>query len=80
MGNVKVELNKEGVRALLRSEELRMICKEYADLAASKLGAGYSTSDYIGRNRVNASVGAETKEARQENMENNTILKAVQSS
>lgn len=71
------ELNYEGVGQLLKSEEMKNICKSYADAAARKLGDGYSVSTYTGKTRVNASVRAESFEARKENSQNNTILKAV---
>ena len=71
------ELNYEGVGQLLKSEEMKNICKSYADTAVRKLGDGYSVSTYTGKTRVNASVRAETFEARKENSQNNTILKAV---
>lgn len=77
---VKIELNREGVRSLLRSEKALEMCSKYADDAVKKLGDGYETSEYIGRNRVNASVAAVTPAARKENSENNTILKAVYAS
>ena len=78
--NVKVKLNREGVKALLKSEEMQSICKRYADDALSKLGGGYEVSTMVGKNRCNAEVAAVTYKAKKENMENNTILKAVQSS
>lgn len=77
MDKFRFELNSEGVRQLLKSGEMLDICKSYADSAAQKLGDGYSVSTYTGANRVNASVRAETFEARKDNSENNTILKAV---
>lgn len=77
MSKVKVELNREGVRALLRSQEMMDICSGYANRAVSSLGAGYEVNTYVGKNRVNAEVAAVTSEAMQENLENNTILKAI---
>lgn len=73
----KFELNREGVRELLRSPEMMEICKEYADRAQASLGDGYEVSTYTGTNRVNAMVAAESYEAKKENLEDNTILKAV---
>ena len=42
-----------------------------------RAGTGYSVSVFTGVNRVNASVLTETPEAMRENLENNTLLKAV---
>lgn len=74
---IKFELDRSGVRELLRSDEMMEICREYADKAADRLGDGYEVSEYTGRNRVNASVAAVSGKARKENSDNNTILKAV---
>lgn len=74
---VRIELNEEGVRELLKSPEMMAICKEYAEKAVSKLGEGYEVTTYTGKTRVNASVAAVTKEAMNQNNKENTVLKAV---
>ena len=76
MSKVKFELNRAGVRELLRSQEAMEVCKTYANAIQSRAGNGYEVDTYAGRNRVNASVYAATYEARRDNMENNTLLKA----
>ena len=75
MSNVKFKLNRQGVRELLRSEEMMAVCRSHADAARSRLGEGYEVT--TGKNRVNASVFAATAEARRENAAHNSILKAV---
>lgn len=77
MGEVKIELNREGVRALLRSPEMMAVCKGHAEAARGRLGAGYAVTTHTGKNRVNAQIAAETPAARRDNAENNTILKAL---
>ena len=77
MAKVTIQLNREGVRELLRSQEMRAICEEHANNAVGRLGPGYSVSTMTGKNRVNASILAESHQAKRENMENNTILKAL---
>ena len=77
MGKIKFELNKAGVRELLLSDEMMNVCNKYASSAISRLGNGYEMTSYHGRNRVNASVMAVTTEAKRENLETNSILKAV---
>lgn len=77
MANVRIELNREGVRELLKSNEMMAICEEHAQKAVGKLGAGYTVSTMTGKNRVNASIYAESHEAKRDNLENNTILKAL---
>ena len=53
------------------------ICAEYASGVQARAGDGYIVTTYVGKNRVNASVMADTYEARQDNYENNTLLKAL---
>lgn len=79
MAKVKVKLNSEGVRSLLKSQEMMDICKGYADKALSRLADGYEVTTFVGTNRVNASIKAVTNQAIAENLRDNTILKAVQS-
>jgi len=77
MSKVKFELNRAGVRELLRSAEAASICRTYAEGVRSRAGEGYEVTTYSGRNRANASVHAETYEARKDNYDNNTLLKAL---
>lgn len=77
MNKVKIELNSEGVRELLRSQEMEDICKEYVLNAQAKLGEGYEVTTRTGKNRVNASIAAVTPKAIKENKKNNSILKAL---
>lgn len=71
------KLNVAGVRKLLRSQEAMNVCRGYADRALQRLGDGYESTTYVGRNRVNASVRATTYKTRKKNRDENTILKAV---
>ena len=73
----RFELNSQGVRELLQSQEMMGICKQYASRAQSKLGDGYEVSTHTGKTRVNAQIKAETYKARKDNAENNSILKAL---
>lgn len=73
----RIELNREGVRELLRSHEMTEICKSHADRIAGRAGSGYEVTTHTGRNRVNASVHASTEEAYRDNLKNNTLLKEV---
>lgn len=77
MAKVKVVLNKDGVRELLQSDEMMNVCEEYANQALSRLGDGYTVSSVKGKQRAIASVYAESFKAKKENLENNTILKAL---
>lgn len=77
MAKVKFELNREGVRDLLRSKEMMNVCQEYANNALGKLGDGYEVTTHTGTNRVNAEVAAVTAAAKKENLSDNSIIKAV---
>lgn len=77
MSKIRVELNGAGVRELLKSSEMMAICENHANKALSRLGDGYTVTTMTGKSRVNASVYAESYEAQKDNMENNTILKAL---
>lgn len=77
MANVQVELNSEGVQELLKSSEMMGICQSLAQGIAGRAGEGYVVTTHTGRSRVNASVKAMTKKAFQDNLKNNTLLKAV---
>lgn len=77
MSNLRIELNSDGVRELLKSPEMMGICRELASGIASRAGSGFELSEYTGRNRVNVSVHAETKEAMQACLKDNVLVKAV---
>ena len=77
MANVRIELNRTGVKELLRSEEMKNICEDYATAALSRLGPGYEVTTMTGKNRVNAEIKAVSYKAKKDNMENNSILKAL---
>lgn len=77
MAKVKFVLNPQGVRDLMKSNEMAEICTGYAHDALGRLGAGYSVNTYLGSKRFNAEVFAETYQAKRDNLKNNSILKAV---
>lgn len=75
---IKVELDRAGVRdLLLKSGEIESACLECAKQIQSRCGTGYAVDTYVGQNRVNAMVYADSYEARKDNLENNTLLKAL---
>ena len=74
---LKFELDKNGVIELMKADEMKSICKEYADNAVARLGDGYEANVYDGKNRCNASVYATTPATQKDNLENDTIFKAV---
>lgn len=78
MAKTRFELNREGVRELMLSDAMASGLEGLADGILARLGDGYSTETYKGKNRVNVEVKADTFQAKRDNAENNTILKAVQ--
>lgn len=78
MSKVRFKLDRAGVRELLQSQEAMGVCLEYANQIQSRCpsGLGYEVSSMVGKTRVNASVFASTPEARRDNYNNNTLLKA----
>ena len=74
--NKGFKLNRKGVRELMRSTEMMSVCVEYANQIRDRAGTGYEVNTRVGKNRVNAEVFPATFKARQDNYENNTLLKA----
>ena len=77
MANMKFKLNSDGVRELLKSQEMQSVLNEKATGIKNRCGEGYTQDVYVGKNRANAMVKAETYQAKRDNLTNNTILKAV---
>lgn len=75
MSNVKVELNSAGIREMLLSAEMQQILGEKAAEIAGRCGDGYASDTYMTPGRAIASVYAESKEAVNDNLDNNTILR-----
>lgn len=77
MSLVKLELNSDGIRQLLRSDEMAALVGELAEVGRARCGDGYESDTHLTPSRVVASVYTGTVEAKQDNLEHNTILKAV---
>lgn len=75
---IKVKLNREAVKnQLLKSDEMKNICKQFANDISQRAGSGYEVSTYTGSNRVNAQVFASTYRAKRDCIENNALLRAL---
>ena len=77
MSKFEFKLNRAGVRALMQSPEMQSVLKDKAGNAVNRLGSGYDSDIFVGKNRANAMVYADSFKARLENSRENTILKAV---
>ena len=72
----KLVLRSDGIREMLKSQEILDVCVQYANQMGASLGDGYEVSEYTGTNRVNASVSAVSDAAKRDTLENNSLLKA----
>ncbi|WP_170924756.1 hypothetical protein [Candidatus Enterococcus clewellii] len=61
----------------MKSEAMQKVLSDKATGIRNRCGDGYEQDIYVGQNRANAMVSAETYRAKRDNMKNNTILKAV---
>lgn len=77
MSKVKFELNKKGVRELLKSPEAAAICTQYAVQIQGRAGEGYVVESRNYPERSGAAVYPGTYEAYRDNLKNNTLLKAL---
>lgn len=73
----KLELNSAGIQEILKGEEVQCLLSEYGKKIAANCGAGFDTDLYIGATRANVSVKAVSKEAIDDNYDNNTLLKGL---
>lgn len=74
---IKVVPNIPGFREVRRSAEMQRIVQERMNTALVSLGKGYKTKMGINPDRCYGVLYADTRSARIENQENNTILKAL---
>lgn len=79
MANVRIKLNYSGVGQLLKSSELKALLKAQAEEIAGRCGAGYASDTKMMGTRVIASAYTDTVEAMRDNLENNTLQKALDS-
>ena len=77
MSKMKFKLNRSGVAALMKSNQMQGVLEEKATGVRNRAGEGYKQDIYVGKTRANAMVYADTYQAKKDNMKNNTLLKAV---
>lgn len=77
MSKVRIEINREAVGDLLKSNDMMKLCSSFADRAIAQLGDGYTSTTHVGKTRLNVEIAAESYEAKQENLKSNSILKAL---
>lgn len=77
MSDVKIKLNRAGVRKLMKSPEMKTALNQIAYAAKNRLGDGYEASFFTGKNRAVSQVSAVSADAIKENSKTNSVLKAL---
>ena len=81
MPDFKFELDREGVRELLLSDEMSDVLKSYAEPVAaaanSEVSDGFQITTKKGQKRAQARVTATTYHAAAHNSKHHTLLKAL---
>ena len=77
MSKVKFELNTKGVAQLLKSDEMTALLENAAQAVAGRAGGSYEVRTIKAQTRVIATVEAADRETRKDNLNNNTLLKAL---
>ena len=77
MAKMTIKLNSDGVRELLRSDEVKGFISEKANEISGRCGEGYATDTKLMSTRVIASVYTEDPKAMKDNLDNNTLLRAM---
>lgn len=77
MTKLEFKLNRKGVAELMKSGNMQDVLNGYATGIKNRAGSGYQQDIHVGKNRANARVWADSAEAKKDNSENNTILKAL---
>jgi hypothetical protein len=77
MSNERFVLDYQGVGELLKSDQMRAVMEAYAQEIKNRAGDGFGSRTHVTEQRVIVNIFAETQEAYLDNLENNTLLKAV---
>lgn len=77
MARPRVQLHRNAVRALLKSDEVREDLERRADAIAEAAGDGYERDSEIGPNRARASVRTVTLDAARAEARDRRLLRAL---
>ena len=77
MAKHRLVLNRNAVAELMKSSQMQAVLTKHATAIRLRAGEGYGQDVYVGKNRANAMVFADSYKAKRDNMKNNTLLKAV---
>lgn len=76
MSDINIELNSDGIQELLK-EVGNTTCMKIANNALNRCGEGYVAEKRNYPERTAAIIKPSTREGYRDNLENNTIIKAV---
>ena len=77
MANVRIVLNRQGVREMLQSRRVLADMERRARAIADAAGPGHVVDSEIGRNRARASVRTATFEAMHAESTDHTLTRAI---
>lgn len=77
MSSIEIEIDDDGIRELLKSEEMKEAIDSYAEEIVGRLDKNYKSKSKYTKTRYMAAVYANNRKAISDNMKNNTLLKAV---
>lgn len=77
MSNYQFELNRDGVKQIMQSAEMKAVLDETAQHIASSAEGAYKVDTMTGRTRANAEVSCADARTYYDNLKNNTLLKAM---
>lgn len=77
VASVRIELNRDGVRELLRSQEVRDDLVRRARAIATAAGEGMEVDSQVGKHRARASVRTATDEAMRAEASDRALTRAL---
>lgn len=77
MSNVKIELNQDGIRELLQSEEVMSLLESQADGIVGTASGSYDTNAFIGKTRATVTISTTDAATYHRNLKDNELLKML---
>lgn len=78
MAKIRVELDKKGIRQLLKSQEMQALVNERAKRIAASAGPGHAVEPDNTGDRARASVVTRSYAAKKAEAKNRTLTRAIQ--
>ncbi len=73
----KFKPDKMGIRGLLKDPETAAVCTQYGAQVLNRAGAGYEMESRTYPERSGVAIFPDTYKAKKDNLEHNTLLKAL---